>query len=725
MKKTFFVCGLLLLFAGGFFVCAKPAGAVATTTVPNPAVLSNTAGQFMSEQKFWFDGEHYRFSFTADRDFYTAWKHYGDRIIKFTYYAAYLSAQYQFAPGGGGSFGAYFVENVTDLNGYKSGDNIFFLWEKGRRYDTYIVDNEISPQGVSSSDMFLDYYFSSQPEARLVAEKSSVRFEVRYSNNEVNRSHPAAYLDYSYAPPAAKPDPVILIPGILGSWQVGGKWEVDPILHTYDNLWEALKTAGYSEGQDLFALPYQWRDSNMITAEKLREKINEVKAICECDKVDLVGHSMGGLVARAYIEGDNYQGDVDQVIFLATPHRGAPSAYLMWEGGSAGPLAGLEEIAFALYLQMEAKHNGYIFPSQYIRNSIKSVGELLPIYDYLRDKDTMALRSYPTNYPRNEFLELFNQENNLARLSQVKMYNFLGDVGNNSTIDFLRVVPGDDTLGNWIDGYPEKYDIPWSDHGLEYGPGDITVPQASNVAFAGTNNIVLNSSHGNIVTDAQKKVIKILTGKEPTQEIRNNFIKKFLMVRIFSPANFLIVTPDGKKLGRDSDSDTDITEIPGAFYSGSHSDEEFAVISNPIEGEYNIYLSGTDEGKYSLSLSVAGENALENTRDFAGNIVRGQQQEFKINYGVSSTLDELQPQIDLPGIIADVELFYQQNRITRDGRNKLLAPLEQLQRDLKLLSVKLDNFNKQLDNLLRQGKTSQLVYDILKADSDYLRNNLK
>lgn len=722
MKKTFCACGLLLLFAGGFFVCAKPAGAVATTTVPNPAVLSNTAGQFMSEQKFWSDGEHYRFSFTADRDFYTAWKHYGDRIIKFTYYAAYLSAQYQFAPGGGGSFGAYFVENVTDLDGYKSGDNIFFLWEKGRRYDTYIVDNEISPQGVSSSDMFLDYYFSSHPEARLVAEKSSVRFEVRYSNNEVNRSHPAAYLDYSYAPPVAKPDPVILIPGILGSWQVGGKWEVDPILHTYDNLWEALKAAGYTEGQDLFALPYQWRDSNMITAEKLREKINEVKAICNCDKIDLIGHSMGGLVARAYIEGDNYQDDVDQVIFLATPHRGAPSAYLMWEGGSTG----VDQSNWVMdrIFALEAEFNGYGYVSKYLREKpVKSVQELLPVYDYLRDKDTGIVRAYPNNYPRNALLENLNSSASLGKLAKVKILNILGDKGDASTIDILRVVPSDDVFGDWQNGYPENYFKLFSDHGLEYGPGDNTVPEKSNKNFSGSELVINNSTHKGIVTDAQRAVIKELTGKESAQEIRNSYINNLLMVRIFSPANFQIIAPDGKIVGTNFLSSSTINQIAGAYYTNSSASPEFAIVPNPQAGEYQVKLLGTGNGSYRLSVSyLSNDQAID--KDFIGDIAVSQQQNFKINYNVSGTLSDLRPQINLPRVIADVELFYRQNMITLDGRNKLLPPLEQLQRDLKLVSIKLDIFDKQLDNLLRQGKTSRLIYDILKADSNYLRNNL-
>lgn len=36
----------------------------------------------------------------------------------------------------------------------------------------------------------------------------------------------------------------------------------------------------------------------------------------------LVGHSMGGVVAREYVQGDFYNGDVDKVITLDSPHEG-------------------------------------------------------------------------------------------------------------------------------------------------------------------------------------------------------------------------------------------------------------------------------------------------------------------------------------------------------------------------------------------------------------------
>ncbi|MBU4257039.1 alpha/beta hydrolase, partial [Patescibacteria group bacterium] len=261
-----------------------------------------------------------------------------------------------------------------------------------------------------------------------------------------------------------KKDPVIIVPGIMGSWNVSGKWELDPILHTYDNLWEALKSAGYEENKTLFAFPYQWRLSNSYTAILLKDKIQEVKNICQCDQVDLVTHSMGGLAAKAYIQSNDYQNDVDQLIFLGTPHKGSTKAYLAWEGGEFGPKIKdkIQQRIFAV----EADFNGYGSVFKYVRGlPMQSVQELLPIYDYLRDKDTMQLRAYPNNYPVNTFLELLNNQSQLEKLNSINITNILADAGSDSTINNLRVVEKEFIDGEWEHGYPEHYSLPFTDHG--------------------------------------------------------------------------------------------------------------------------------------------------------------------------------------------------------------------------------------------------------------------
>lgn len=445
---------------------------------------------------------------------------------------------------------------------------------------------------------------------------------------------------------------VILVPGIMGSWKVSGKWELDPILHTYDNLWQALKNAGYEEDKNLFALPYQWRLSNGYTAESLKQKIQEVKAISGRDKVDIIAHSMGGLIARSYIQGTDYQNDIDQLIFLGVPHRGSTKAYLMWEGGEFGIKR--NDLIMQRILTVEADFNGYGSLFSYIRNlPMQSVQELLPTYDYLRDKNTMALRIYPNNYPANIFLELLNNPFELQKLSSVRMVNILADASASSTIENLRVINKEFNNGQWLNGYPENYSLPFTDHGLEYGSGDTTVPSRSSKDFAGLENIIINSDHASIATDAQKKIIKELTGVEPAQEVRLSLFKKFFLVRIFSPADFVITAPDGKRLGKNFLNNQTVNEIAGAFYSGFDTDAEFAVIPDPMDGEYKVELQGTGQGEYELSASLIDDNQ-QIDKEFSGNIASAEQRDFNITYFSAASenpISELEPVDITPPVI--------------------------------------------------------------------------
>ncbi|MDD4901386.1 MAG: alpha/beta hydrolase [Patescibacteria group bacterium] len=443
-----------------------------------------------------------------------------------------------------------------------------------------------------------------------------------------------------------EPDPVILVPGIMGSWNVSGRWQLDPILHTYDNLWQALKLAGYEEDKTLFAFPYEWRQDNTLTAYQLKQKIDEVKSICNCDKVDIVAHSMGGLVARAYAESDYYNNDIDQLVFLGTPHQGSPKSFYTWEAGE-GFDAPLEKIV-KLYFSQEAHAMGYSSLFDYIQNYVKSVEQLLPDYAYLQNSGETGFRiynknDYPNNYPYNTFLENINSADRINQLasSSIKIMNFVGDTGDN-TINVIKVSFGEPYWPMWKHGYAEE--------SIRLA-GDGTVPEISSSLFIPTK--VDGADHMGLPTKAQKQAIEYLTGNLPTLEIADaKEPEKIMMVRIFSPADFIITAPDGKKLGKDFLSGQAVNEIAGAFYSGFDSGAEFAVIPDPLDGEYKVELKGTEQGEYKLSASLI-DDEKEIDQEFSGSISADMQRDFNITYSAQAEdpLGELEPIDNAPPII--------------------------------------------------------------------------
>ena len=438
-------------------------------------------------------------------------------------------------------------------------------------------------------------------------------------------------------------DPVIIVPGIMGSWNVSGRWQIDPIFHTYDNLMEALIAAGYKEDSllepepNLFTFSYNWRNDNNATAGLLREKIEEVKNLTGADKVDLVAHSMGGLIARSYIQGSDYQNDVDQLVFLGTPHLGSLESYLKYEGGDGFFSTG-EKLTKYLF-QIEAATQGYLNLTDYIRAEVLSVEQLLPVFNYLKDKqpdNSWQSRPYPLNYPQNNFLENLNSQSGVDLLKErVNITNIVSDLGSESTLNYLRVVPDPDPGDNkWQSGYPENLES--SLDSLEKGNGDSTVPLLSADSLSGVEIIETNNSdHENLPTIMQKEIIKVLTGKTPDNYFNSKItstIKKWFFFRVYSPVDFVIIAPDGRKIGKDINNNAEINEISDAFYSGFSGEAEFVLIPNPEDGEYKVSVQGVDNGgQYKLSASLINDEK-ESDKEFSGTITANQIQEFNLNY---------------------------------------------------------------------------------------------
>ena len=84
---------------------------------------------------------------------------------------------------------------------------------------------------------------------------------------------------------------------------------------------------GTSEDKVLLEFPYDWRRDLFHLADELADRL-EVSA---ADRIVIVAHSMGGLVARLMLETPKYRNrawfrKISTFIALATPHNGAPLA---------------------------------------------------------------------------------------------------------------------------------------------------------------------------------------------------------------------------------------------------------------------------------------------------------------------------------------------------------------------------------------------------------------
>ena len=87
--------------------------------------------------------------------------------------------------------------------------------------------------------------------------------------------------------------------------------------------WAAMVELLNAEGRQVALFTYPSDQPIVDSATELGHQLALLRTDTPGLKYDMICHSMGGLVARAYIEGDDYDdGGVERLIMLGTPNRG-------------------------------------------------------------------------------------------------------------------------------------------------------------------------------------------------------------------------------------------------------------------------------------------------------------------------------------------------------------------------------------------------------------------
>jgi triacylglycerol lipase len=114
---------------------------------------------------------------------------------------------------------------------------------------------------------------------------------------------------------AAGRNPVVFVHGYLSTNSVWG------------TAMTTFRAAGYP-GAQLFAFQYNYNQSNVTSARQLQAFVGTVLATTGAGKVDLVNHSMGGMVTRYYVKNLGGVAVVDQWASLAGANHGTQTANL-------------------------------------------------------------------------------------------------------------------------------------------------------------------------------------------------------------------------------------------------------------------------------------------------------------------------------------------------------------------------------------------------------------
>ncbi|MEK7504477.1 MAG: alpha/beta fold hydrolase, partial [Patescibacteria group bacterium] len=333
-----------------------------------------------------------------------------------------------------------------------------------------------------------------------------------------------AKLNFILPTPTPTPlTPIIFLPGLGGSWNYEAMvhnatvsdidWKLTPFVTVYDGLISTLKNSGYSENTNFWVYYYDWRKNISDTASSLSNFINS-KSLT---KVSLIGHSQGGLVARAYAQ--NNPSKVDKLITIASPHSGALSAYRIWEGADFSELPGWQNLLIKLYLKVN--RGSYNNDVSTIQNKFPNLGNILPTFEYFISGTS----------PKSNYLDTLTN-NSLYTISGTNLStprNYV--ISTRSSFDSL--------LGKWIDGKPSS---------IQNASGDGTVLASSSQVPGEIENLSESGEdHQQIVsnTTTLAKIQNILGVSGTIATSTQTNLDNAVLTTIASSANFSIRKPDG------------------------------------------------------------------------------------------------------------------------------------------------------------------------------------
>ncbi|KKS42760.1 MAG: Lecithin:cholesterol acyltransferase [Candidatus Collierbacteria bacterium GW2011_GWA2_42_17] len=422
---------------------------------------------------------------------------------------------------------------------------------------------------------------------------------------------PTIDIDYIKISELSNTSPTILIPGLGASWDMGAilsgtdgnNWTVPSFVKEYNGLISSFINTKDPNDTDrnLYIFPYDWRKPLSVLAERLKVYIDT--NISTGEKVNLVGHSMGGLVARAYTQTYGTS-KINKIITVGSPNKGVTEAYGVWEGATIWNDVWWAKMALELTTHFGA--NVGESNVQTVQRLVPSLRDLLPVYDFIK-KDALVI-PWSTLSQKNLYLGTLNQ--NVSQINSLTTAIYSKDIETNKIVKVIAPSEEDLALQRWVDGKPISDPFETAD-----GDGTITEDSAK-----GTFSNILRGSgwHGELVTknDNIQKIFGVL-GLDQTKIIsgNNDGRKNALVVVLRSPGKLEVcnieVTKCNDQLGLYFP-DYKLFMLPG------YDNEELMI---------RVFEDG-NKGTYKLHIGNIGDTSDWNI--FDGNIVSNDQHDYYI-----------------------------------------------------------------------------------------------
>jgi len=419
----------------------------------------------------------------------------------------------------------------------------------------------------------------------------------------------------------------------------------EPTINYTDGLIKEFEVAGYntSEGsadQTFYTFPYDWRygvsgtypipentsQRSLTNSDLLKAKIDQLAAISPTGKIDIVAHSMGGLILKKYIKdlGDD-DALIGKLVFVGVPNLGAPQSAKALLMGDDFKIFGLNPTEIKTISQNMPAAYDLLPTSSYItvrkegyietitplgrkklnynetNDYLKSVGLNSTAIDNAANLDASGLASFDA---RNKVEAVYNIAGCKSGTIE-SLIDYQADSGSHDYQTFnprLFGISGDDTVpfesaDSIITDNDKTFYLPLAEHGKM--PSANGLRQTIRAIVAG----------GQIGTN----IIPYLTlQNEPSLcQLKGDFIQ------IHSPLDIFVTEIDDNKhlrLGLD-ENDNIIREIPGADFEIIN-EHKYLYLPQGDGQQYQIDLQGTDNGTFTLIKQQIESNQTLTTKVF-------------------------------------------------------------------------------------------------------------
>lgn len=414
--------------------------------------------------------------------------------------------------------------------------------------------------------------------------------------------------------------------------------------HFYDLLINEFKSQGYVEGTgddaNLFLFPYDWRygasgkfADETTNVDLLAQKIQNILQQTGAEKIDIVAHSLGGLIVKKYVANytpDIYQNNIRKAVFVGVPNTGAVKAIkVLLQGDNFGVLGLSDNEMKKIAKNMPAAYD--LLPSQQyfdIKGSfVKTIDQVdlttenLSAENIIKDLDYNETKSFLTNdHSLNslalagaEALHTQNFDNFDLRSTGIDLYAI--DGCKTATIGKITEKRYSTPLGSFKD---------YSEIKFAAGDGTVILESATNLPIDEWKKYyALKADHGKMPSQdgIRQQILNILDNSAvaPDSNLITQDISQCKLngkaISVFSPVNIFATDQNGNRLGL-ADDGSIINEILNASFEiiGEH---KFLFLPTDASQIYTINLTGTGEGTFTIKAEDVQNDEIIKTEVFS------------------------------------------------------------------------------------------------------------